>query len=473
MKSDDTASTMDQDVAPRQPGWLNYEPLGALVGPHGLESTPFFFGGKLHLMQSMEAYFAPDGGAHSFFCVFDAESGEKISCPESSSGFMMCSAIVQRQKPGKERLYVYCPAWDRANLTSCPNPGGGLEPHWGCGACAEPGQCYIGSWWTDDLHQWHGPAKAIPPSLMATLNGTSCIKHGPPNSTGAQPYCTPPSNVAVSLVPPTALVPPGLPRHQAFMAFEISMAIALNVGTDGDLSKNWILLSTKTHGGQGLECPTVRYRQADGFYYVFGDDESVGEVKLHRSKNLTVGSWEAPPKQNGVMISGCVDRTVAASYPRFQRRPLAPSQDCNPKTSHYSRIAPDYFTNYWRNGSDRGGREFLFNESEWNWSVGDPDLCSDSNGNQTYLVHWQGSQTAPVNWTAEVVKQQGKKVGNFIMINRANMSDVDFLASYFGSITLNAKSSLKTDDHFVAAAPDDPMKYCGEGQYDLGIISLG
>ena len=30
-----------------------------------------------------------------------------------------------------------------------------------------------------------------------------------------------------------------------------------------------------------------------------------------------------------------------------------------------------------------------------------------------------------------MIKGEGKKVGNFIMINRANFSDVDFLASYF------------------------------------------
>eukprot|EP00664_Eupelagonemidae_sp_cell27_P008368 gene8368-6770_t len=46
------------------------------------------------------------------------------------------------------------------------------------------------------------------------------------------------------------------------------------------------------------------------------------------------------------MVSGCIDRRLAASYARFQKRPLAPSQDCNPKTSHYSRIAPGYFVNY-------------------------------------------------------------------------------------------------------------------------------
>jgi hypothetical protein len=32
-----------------------------------------FFGGKLYLMQSMMGHFAPDGGAHSYFCIFDGE----------------------------------------------------------------------------------------------------------------------------------------------------------------------------------------------------------------------------------------------------------------------------------------------------------------------------------------------------------------------------------------------------------------
>ena len=79
----------EDGMATPKPPWLNYQALGALVGRHGLESTPFFFGGKLPLMQSMEGHFSP-GGAHSYFCVFDAESGEKLSCPNSSSGSRTC-----------------------------------------------------------------------------------------------------------------------------------------------------------------------------------------------------------------------------------------------------------------------------------------------------------------------------------------------------------------------------------------------
>ena len=42
LKNDD-----DTDSAPKQPSWLHCPQLGAMVGPHGLESSPFFFGNKL------------------------------------------------------------------------------------------------------------------------------------------------------------------------------------------------------------------------------------------------------------------------------------------------------------------------------------------------------------------------------------------------------------------------------------------
>ena len=45
-----------------------------------------FLGGRLYLMQSMMGSFAPDGGAHSYFCIFDGATGEQVACPASSSG---------------------------------------------------------------------------------------------------------------------------------------------------------------------------------------------------------------------------------------------------------------------------------------------------------------------------------------------------------------------------------------------------
>jgi hypothetical protein len=98
-------ATADTDAphGPPVPQWLNFEHKGAWVAGRGYESTPMFLGGKLYLMQSMMGPFAPDGGDHSYFCIFDGESGEEVACPPTSSGHAACSGIVDRTSiPGKE-----------------------------------------------------------------------------------------------------------------------------------------------------------------------------------------------------------------------------------------------------------------------------------------------------------------------------------------------------------------------------------
>ena len=243
------------------PSWLNFKHEGALVAGGGrYESTPMHLGGKLYLMQSMMGQFAPDGGAHSYFCVFDGATGEEITCPPSSSGHAACSGIVDRST---DRAYVFCSAWDRANHTSCPTPAKGSFS-WGCGACSRPGECYVGAWWSDDMRSWHGPSMAIPPDQVAKLRKPA---YGPGHPPLHPPKLQLPTNVAAAPVPAwTAARIPGVPQHQAFMAFELSYNIAVNVGTDGDLSTNWIVLDPSKFGGQGIECPAVRYRPKDGYY---------------------------------------------------------------------------------------------------------------------------------------------------------------------------------------------------------------
>jgi hypothetical protein len=49
------------------------------------------------------------------------------------------------------------------------------------------------------------------------------------------------------------------------MAFELSYNVAVNVGASGDLTKDWVVLDPAVYGGQDIECPTVRYRPADGY----------------------------------------------------------------------------------------------------------------------------------------------------------------------------------------------------------------
>ena len=257
----------------QRPSWLSFENQGALVGPRGYEGSPMWLGGRLYVMQMMMGRFAPDGGDHSYFCIFDGATGEKVVCPASSSGYAFCSGMVSTLVTGREDAYVFCSAWDRSNHTvtkACPTPDtGGGDPNvrgWGCGGCSRPDGCSIGAWRSADMVRWSGPAAAIGPSQFH--NSTGCIRYRTdwrkPNSTG----CIPPTNTAVGTVPATAAVVSGLPKHQAFMAFELSYTIAINTGSDGDLTKNWHMLDGAAYGGQHLECPAVRYREADGYVQV-------------------------------------------------------------------------------------------------------------------------------------------------------------------------------------------------------------
>ena len=175
----------------------NFKPEGAW-GDHGQEASPFFLGHKLYMMQSIMGRFPADGsqGGHSGFCVYDAETGEVVSCPDSSSAFAFCSAVVDRSA-APQKLWVFCSAWDRANHSYC------ADSAWGCGACADAQHgrghgCVVASWSTEDLGTWDGPH----PALTLPMNQTV-------------------PNVGVSMVAAAAAVP-GLPMHQAFMALENS-----------------------------------------------------------------------------------------------------------------------------------------------------------------------------------------------------------------------------------------------------------
>ena len=263
----------------------NYQPQGAW-GDFGEEASPFFLNGKMYHMQSVMGIMPEDGseGTHSFFCIYDAATGAKVICPESSSKFAFCSAIVDHTVPADQRLWVFCSQWDRANKTYCPQPPPPPPPPaprpgvfasaeqrahsstigWGCGACSDAQRgvgdgCYVGAWSTSDLKTWSGPSKAVTLPL---------------------PFTVP--NVAAAMIPPSSAgdLPPNLPKHQTFMAFEGGSFTALNIGTDRDLSKNWKLLPMVNRSSElcknlskegkecatGLDCPTARYNPMDKYY---------------------------------------------------------------------------------------------------------------------------------------------------------------------------------------------------------------
>jgi hypothetical protein len=250
----------------------NYEPVGAF-GDHGQEASPFFLNGQLYMMQSIMGRPANGSqGVHSLFCVYNATSGAQVVCPDSSSGFAFCSAVVDRTGP-PERLWVFCSAWDRANHSYCPDPGS-----WGCGACADAQRgvgdgCYVGAWSTEDLESWSGPHRALTLPLNQTVPnvGVSMVTRVQEQHHSQQQErrmlerdaaLSAPSAAAAaataaerplgSAAPPPA--PP--PAHQAFMAIENPhLPLAVNVGTDRNLTANWVraslLSSTGSHSPEG------------------------------------------------------------------------------------------------------------------------------------------------------------------------------------------------------------------------------
>jgi hypothetical protein len=143
-------------------------------------------------------------GGHSFFCVYDASTGEVMSCPENSSGWAFCSFIVDRTEQ-PERAWAFCSAWDRANHTvngqNASMTCAANESGWGCGGCNlaqrnKPGPgCSVGAWSSEDLVNWEGPFPAV------TLPGNVTVP-----------------NVAVTMIPRSsraaAAAQTGLPPHQ-------------------------------------------------------------------------------------------------------------------------------------------------------------------------------------------------------------------------------------------------------------------
>lgn len=405
----------------------NYRPQGAW-GDHGQEASPLFLNGSLYMMQTIMGRVPADGsnGTHSLFCVYDVATGRVVSCPDSSSAFAFCSAVVDRSAP-PERLWVFCSAWDRANHTYCH-----ANSSWGCGACADARRgdgdgCFVASWSTEDLRTWHGPSRVLTLPLPHTV-----------------------PNVGVSTVTAGAFgrggEGGGVPGHQAFMAIENGdYPLAINTGTDRDLSRNWQLLPfngsaprchTRTACEPGLACPTARYSRRDGYYYVFGGGN---DIHITRSRDLL--TWEA---RNMSMATHCIGQALCLRY----RRPCGeadtsyeeccgPSPDCSPASGE-GRIAPGAWAEYWENHSDcRGGnrgdcrRDFLANMSDWNWSVNDADLTDEGGRAPTHFIYGISEQTAPAN-ASRSGGGGGYHVGTF------NGTEEEFLASFFEGASTGA-----------------------------------
>jgi len=180
--------------------------------------------------------------------------------------------------------------------------------------------------------------------------------------------------------------------------------LAVNTGTDRNLSTNWQLLDWATHGtnhaGSAPTCPSARFNPKDGYYYVMGGGDN---VDVARSANLSLDSWQL--SSLGHVEQGCVYGL----------------EDCSP-SSAVAQIAPGYYTGYWANGTDHGDRDFLSNLPSWQFSTNDVDFCSGPD-DQTYFIYGMCAQTAPKNFTG--------KSGNFYQLGLGTGQEGDWLASYF------------------------------------------
>ena len=194
-----------------------------------------------------------------YFRIRDLGSGVVVSSIGSSVNHSFFSAAVDYSR---DRVWVFGSAHDRVTRDALcdmkPNHSG----------------CYIGVWSSSDLRQWH---------------------RGPPLFQGS--FITyDPLNVDVDFVQSASgSSPPGpLPTHQAVMMIESvghnASQFAINTGTDGDLTKNWELLSsehstsallnTNARGSEVENCPTIRYDKDTGYCKRCRDNYSSRRVAI-------------------------------------------------------------------------------------------------------------------------------------------------------------------------------------------------
>ena len=326
------------------------------------------------MMQSeASSHFPPDDAAHSYFSIRDFATGEVVSAPPASSGFSFFSAAVDADR---QVLWVFGAALDRFNATvpaACP---------WGGHLRNNSTRCFIQSFRSEDLVHWSSarafevPAWDEDPGLIIANVAAAFVARGGGGW--------------------------GLPPHQAFMALETTFAgsggFALNIGSDGDLSRNWELLNRTQFSLHGpWQCPFVRHDAGTGFYYVVGMAPGGTAPFVSRSRNLTAGSWEFGPP----LSQGC-----AWGW-----------EECGD-----GKVAGGVYTHLWANGTANATTlPFFHNMSHWMWSTSDIDAADD--GQQMRYI-WSGNaQSAPANFSGKSTCVSG--LGTF------NGTLLHFLAALF------------------------------------------
>eukprot|EP00038_Savillea_parva_P030310 m.76967 g.76967 ORF g.76967 m.76967 type:complete len:407 (+) comp9105_c0_seq1:396-1616(+) len=339
--------------------------------------------GRLYCMHSsgVDTADCPNSGAippgRSFFHIRDVSTGHVVSCAAPSAGHSFFSAAMDTPR---KRLWVFGSAQNRA--------GAKLGP---CQMSNETG-CYVGAWSTMDLVHFTETARAVtvPNGTMVFNTDVTVI----------------PGHVRNKLQKRFQLSASGLPSHQAIMVLEprynqsltppalnSTFSLAINTGTDGDLTTNWELL-TYPRVAAISACPSIRFDARSGYYYVVGGGKT---VSITRSKDLI--QWEA------------AKQLVAAPAALLGH-------------AYETDVGP-FYSAYWRNQSANSAqRQFLNNMTAWNWGVSDADLCCDDDDGPAYIVHLAIAQFAPKNFT-------GSKGPGYLAGGSSHLPLLDLLASHF------------------------------------------
>eukprot|EP00041_Stephanoeca_diplocostata_P024421 m.618302 g.618302 ORF g.618302 m.618302 type:complete len:436 (+) comp22527_c2_seq1:210-1517(+) len=379
-------------------------PSGHHDGGCGCENTPLRIRDQMYMMEStghgcddaFPGYNTTKLGDCSFFRIRDLESGAVIANVSQSLRHSFCSAVADHTR---ETLWVFCAAISR-------NQHGADSP---CGTSPYHG-CYVGAWKAsfDDLTAWSDVSKAVNlPDGYGLFNNDVALVSG---STAA----------AVGAIP-------GLPKHQAVMIMENReddphhrwlSPFVVNVGTDGDLTRNWQLLNLTDFAisgfapgatGEGTgDAPTIRFDAEQGYYYSIGGGWITNGPA--RSRNLTAGSWEVSQYAPMAVPDA---RAVAAGLPPADKN---------------AGLNKNFYQEIWSPqilppSEETELQGWLDNTSVWNWGATDVDVCCGDGKAPSYILNTLSRQGAPSGVTEHTV--------TFARLGRVNMSLNEWFRSYF------------------------------------------
>lgn len=213
----------------------------------------------------------------------------------------------------------------------------------------------------------------------------------------------------------------GLPLFQAVMILETDRGsiprnefpeFAINTGSDGDLTRNWIVLNgskyriDKLQDGEGTgDAPSLRYDPEQGYLYSLGGGWITNGPA--RSNSLRIGSWEASPLMPMAVPAAIANK---AGVPAIDK---------------IAGINTSIYRNIWANGVPDAAKAFMANISDWNFGVTDPDICCNDGQAPSYMLHTLSQQGGHI--------PAGTRSGNGAALGSVNLPLYEWLRGYFPS----------------------------------------